>query len=36
MNSRLFKFRPFELVKENASSGSYIPGPRSGEFSFRN
>lgn len=34
MNTKLFKFRPFEVVKENFAKGSIVPGPRSGEKDF--
>lgn len=33
MSSKLFKFRPFELVKENPAKNSFMPGPRSGKRS---
>lgn len=34
MNTRLYRFRPFEVVKENSSKNSDEIGPRSGEKNF--
>lgn len=32
MNSRTYKFRPFEIVKENPCLKSFVPGARSGKL----